>query len=563
MTISTVVFTAGRADLVHRTSCLFCIPGTLDVERPSPASRRDFRDRSTPSYLMDRTRLSFGPWVQSGAADWRKRRPDAGAALARRAGIGGCTRVGCRARGGAGHEEGFHRTDRIGRHDCGGGWGGGAHRGGSGGQGGGSRRRRVHLPHGGPRRRHDRPLRGTDGEEGVRGRTTCALFPICTAGLALDPSSLSDPGGHRRKSTGRGWARGSSSLALCRPRGGGMSMAHRALVVLGFESRARRSRPALLFATEGPLRVGLRPGRPPPFLDRSPGRTLLASCVACIASCGFGSSGTIGRFPFPTFHARFVVLLPTMDGNVPSIDVLGDPFEPFAVSHAPDDAAHEDFDGTHPAGFELHLPFPGGEVVQSQAVPQFVFGRCGGHVDLVSQHQEGHLGQGFVAEQPVQFFPGFWEPLSIRRIHQIEGFEVDPSHLQLFAGGILGGLVLGQSLVFQHVHQRGLPCVVQSLFLGGKVSSGIRPDRRSSRRSFRQIPFSAARAHARLLSLSLFLSFFRSVSSLASVVASALRFRLGVSTRSLLPLFLFIFSFLSIHAPGRGSWRSCSTVRVR
>mmetsp|Transcript_34691 Transcript_34691/g.82275 ORF Transcript_34691/g.82275 Transcript_34691/m.82275 type:complete len:222 (-) Transcript_34691:173-838(-) len=168
-----------------------------------------------------------------------------------------------------------------------------------------------------------------------------------------------------------------------------------------------------------------------------------------------------------------------------SVDVLRQPTEAIAVAHAPDHAAHEDLDRAHVGVRELHRALARGVVREAEAVAQLVLRGRRGDVDLVAEHQEGHVGKVVVREEPVKLLLRLEEPLLVGCIHeedncvhlrivvlpnfacnlvttQVKSTEVDSGHLELLRRRVLGRLVLCKALVFQHMHQRCFPSVIKT-----------------------------------------------------------------------------------------------------
>lgn len=76
---------------------------------------------------------------------------------------------------------------------------------------------------------------------------------------------------------------------------------------------------------------------------------------------------------------------------------LREPLEPIAVAHLAHDGAHIQFNRADRGGLVV-LGLLSIGLVQTQLVPQVLLGRSRAQVDLVAQHQEGHVGQ-LVREQ--------------------------------------------------------------------------------------------------------------------------------------------------------------------
>lgn len=83
----------------------------------------------------------------------------------------------------------------------------------------------------------------------------------------------------------------------------------------------------------------------------------------------------------------------------PSLDVLTKPANTLAVTLSHDDTAHEDFD--RPDALEWHLALASC-LVQTKGCPQLVLGDCVRVIDLVSENDEGGVGELFHGQQSVE-----------------------------------------------------------------------------------------------------------------------------------------------------------------
>merc|ERR1740115_493530 len=93
------------------------------------------------------------------------------------------------------------------------------------------------------------------------------------------------------------------------------------------------------------------------------------------------------------------------------LDKVGQPAEALAVATPLDHAAHVQLHG--PDALRRGLALAGGEVVQAEGDAQLVLRRSTAQVDLVPEHQEGHVVQLLAREQRVQLFLRLVEALAI------------------------------------------------------------------------------------------------------------------------------------------------------
>jgi hypothetical protein len=80
-----------------------------------------------------------------------------------------------------------------------------------------------------------------------------------------------------------------------------------------------------------------------------------------------------------------------------------------------DNTAHEQLDG--PDALERNFTLAGG-LVQAELVTELILGDRVGVIDLVAEHEEGHLGEVLHGEQGVQLGLGLGEALVVLGIDQ-------------------------------------------------------------------------------------------------------------------------------------------------
>eukprot|EP00451_Oxyrrhis_marina_P001115 CAMPEP_0204269806 /NCGR_PEP_ID=MMETSP0468-20130131/17248_1 /ASSEMBLY_ACC=CAM_ASM_000383 /TAXON_ID=2969 /ORGANISM="Oxyrrhis marina" /LENGTH=168 /DNA_ID=CAMNT_0051245249 /DNA_START=363 /DNA_END=869 /DNA_ORIENTATION=- len=123
--------------------------------------------------------------------------------------------------------------------------------------------------------------------------------------------------------------------------------------------------------------------------------------------------------------------------------------------------------------------------MQPKCTAQFVLRRCSRDVNLVTQHSERNGAQHGVVQQPAQLFCSLWEPSSVRSVDnendpvnsgeivlpdpsgrlvttQIKSAKSNLADDQLFRMRVESGDMSSHPIIFQHVQQCGLACIVQA-----------------------------------------------------------------------------------------------------
>ena len=78
---------------------------------------------------------------------------------------------------------------------------------------------------------------------------------------------------------------------------------------------------------------------------------------------------------------------------------------------------------------------------------------------------------------------------------EIEGLEGDTAHLEFLGGRVLGGLVLLETLVLEHVHEGGLAWGGRGRGRGGRGGDSGRVMQKEDRLFHREEPLGASICH--------------------------------------------------------------------
>lgn len=164
------------------------------------------------------------------------------------------------------------------------------------------------------------------------------------------------------------------------------------------------------------------------------------------------------------------------------LNVLRQPSDTIAVSLSHHHGAHEQLDRSD--SLQLHLALSG-RLVQAQLVSQLVLRNGVGVVDLVTQDDEGNLGKLLHRQEGVELGLGLGESLVVLGVDeeddtvdvgevispdttgllvttQIKGVESNIANGKLLRSRVKSRLQDSNSVVLQHVKQRGLSGIVET-----------------------------------------------------------------------------------------------------
>eukprot|EP00413_Alexandrium_margalefii_P049510 CAMPEP_0204610442 /NCGR_PEP_ID=MMETSP0661-20131031/61506_1 /ASSEMBLY_ACC=CAM_ASM_000606 /TAXON_ID=109239 /ORGANISM="Alexandrium margalefi, Strain AMGDE01CS-322" /LENGTH=199 /DNA_ID=CAMNT_0051622253 /DNA_START=521 /DNA_END=1120 /DNA_ORIENTATION=+ len=169
----------------------------------------------------------------------------------------------------------------------------------------------------------------------------------------------------------------------------------------------------------------------------------------------------------------------------PSLEELCEPLEAFGVAHTLNDTDHEELHRPDTRVVLLGLLTVSHMAVEPKHVTKLVLGRSRGDVDLVAQHDEGHICEGLVLKQVRQLLLGLRKACTVCSIHEendavdigkvvlpdavrrlvateVVGAEADVLDHQLFCVRVQCWHVRCHAVILEHVKQRGLTRIVKA-----------------------------------------------------------------------------------------------------